>query len=99
MNLRVGNTASVIFDLQLKHVVFFGKANFNPRRSGVPDNIRQRLLEDSEEGCIEVRVPLRVLNGSLYAALDASLALPLISLPFDRRGQTSRVKHPRAQFG
>ena len=92
------NAAAVVLDFQAKPAVGLAQPDGDLGRPGVTDHIRERFLENAEQGGAQVVVK-RLVNLGPDIALDSSAVLELVRLPFERRRQTKMVEHAGAQFG
>ena len=99
VDLCLRDAASVVFHLKDQVVVGLRESHLHPRCLRMPDDVRERFLENPEKHGVQVLVPKRLLDHRLDAALDAGLFLELAGLPLERGDQAGRIQQTRAQFG
>src|SRR5260221_3127033 len=97
-NLRFGNAAPIVLDLQNKMFDRFNQPHLDPGGSGVADDVGERFLKNAEEGRVQVLIQDRIAHRHVDAALDAGLPLEFIRLALHRRRQPGPVEKTRPSF-
>jgi len=93
-DLFLGDPAAIVFDFEEEARSGLSESYVDSGRTGVTDDVGQRLLEDTKEGGIEILIPDCFGHGGLDVATDAGFFLKFIGLPFEGGEQAGRVEDP-----
>ena len=77
----------------------FFQLHLHISRAGVPNNIGERLLKNSEERRVQFRIERRLLKLDVNIAFDSRAGLKFVRLPFQGRGQAEMIEHSGTKLG
>src|SRR5258708_4277338 len=99
VDLRGGDAAAVVFDDEEHAPLLLAGADDHPGGTGVPHDVGERLLEDAEEGRVQVGIERGIVpQRAGHVALDAGAALEFVGLPFERGDEPQIIENAGAQL-